>query len=199
MKSFERIFLHLINAWMFVFAGFAIGFLMTYPQKEAGVPWLSIVGALAGLAVWWASRARLLELLLHNTIYQLGIDCVYMVGLFGFFMGVPVFNILPGIGLAYIHGLNARQKGLPAEAFTGQLRQVNGITLAILCVFLAASAAIALLDPYTGGNLQGMFGLTNQVTLGQIALIIAVGGLGLMAAQWLLERWAGKWAYGLKA
>lgn len=198
IKQIERIFLHLINAWMFLFAGFTTGFMITYSQIESGIPWVAMVVALAGLVLWWVYRTKLLELLLCSSIYQIGVNGFYMVGLFGLFMGVPVFNILPGIGLAYISGLNARREGTPADVFHRKLRWMNRVTLVILCAFLLASATIALVDPYTGGSLQGMLGLTGEVTRVQIILIIVFGGLSLIAAQWLLERLVGQWAFAMK-
>ncbi len=199
MRPFERIFLNLINAWMLTFAGFAVGFLITYFEIDTAPQWaVWIAGALAGLYLWWFYRGRLLELLLHNFKYQLAVTGVYMVGLFGFFMGVPVFNILPGILLAFICGVAAREEDTPADEFARKLRQVNVIALAILALFLAASAVVALEDPYTAGNLEGMLGLS-EVTQGTIILIISVGGLGLMVVQWLLAHFVGNWARASKA
>ena len=78
-----------------------------------------------------------------------------MVGIFGFFMGVPVFNVLPGILAAYIIGLNARIGQSSADEYKSKMRRVQWSTLIILSVFLIASAAIALLDPYTGREFAG--------------------------------------------
>lgn len=198
MKKFERILLNLVNMGLSVFIGFAIGFVIAYYTKTSTIPWFALIGALAGLILWWSYRTKLLDLLLQNSIYQIVVNCVYMVGLFGVFMGVPVFNILPGVLFAYIIGINARIEQAAAVEFKQKMRRVNWRTQAILCTFLIASAAIALLDPYTGGNLQGMLGLSSEVTLGQIMLIIVIGGLGLMATQWLLARFFGRLAYSLR-
>ncbi|MCJ7694844.1 MAG: hypothetical protein MUO40_05390, partial [Anaerolineaceae bacterium] len=92
----------------------------------------------------------------------------------------------------------ARREQVQAAKFNQLLRRTNWITLAILCMFLVASAIIALLDPYTGMNLQGMLGLNSEVTHGQILLIIVVGGFGLMVTQLLLGRVIGKRAYACR-
>ncbi len=55
--------------------------------------------------------------------------------------------------------------------------------LAIACI---ASATIALLDPYTAGNLEGMLGLSFDVTTSMIVALIIIGGAGLLAVQWVL-------------
>ena len=198
MKKTERIMLHLVNAVVIVFVCFSVCFLAVYPIGSSFSPIIGMIGLAAGFVIWRICRVRLLNLLLHNTVYQLAANCILMVGIFGFFMGVPVFNVLPGILAAYIIGLNARIGQSSADEYKSKMRRVQWSTLIILSVFLIASAAIALLDPYTGRNLQGMFGLNGEVTRSQIILIIVVGGMGLITIQWLLERVIGKRAYTVK-
>ncbi len=45
---------------------------------------------------------------------------------------------------------------------------------------------LALTDPYTAGNLEGMLGLGFQVTQPMVLGLILVGGSMLLAAQWWL-------------
>lgn len=194
MSTIEKFTLHLINAGMLVFVCAALGFLAGYLTGSLAAPFLALAGLLLGFILWWRLRQKLLRLLLGNWIYQLALDCVYMVGIFGFFMGVPVFNILPGILAADIVALNARLEKTPPVQFKQQFQRTRRVTLLILFVFLVASAAIALLDPYTGANLQGMLGLSAEVTRWQIIAIILFGGAGLMLAQWFLQSLVARWS-----
>ncbi len=194
MNPIEKFTLHLINAGMLIFACAALGFLAGYLTSSMAAPFLAFAGLLLGFILWWRLRQKLLRLLLANGVYQLALDCVYMVGIFGFFMGVPVFNILPGILAADIVALNARLEKTPPELFKQQFQRTRRVTLLILFVFLVASAAIALMDPYTGANLQGMLGLRAEVTRGQIISIILFGGAGLMLAQWFLQSLVARWS-----
>ncbi|MBN2047456.1 MAG: hypothetical protein JW750_06425 [Anaerolineaceae bacterium] len=198
MKRLERVFLHLINLWLLVFVCSAVGFLFTYYLSESMTAWPPILGGVVALAIWWLLRRKLMEWLLGSIVYQLTTDVLYMVGLFGMFMGVPVFNVLPGVLLAYIVGLNARESGMEEAPFEQRLKRVNRLTLGVLFFFLAASGTIALIDPYTGANLQGMLGLAREVTTLEIVAVILVGGAGLLAAQWWMMRFIGRWVYRLK-
>lgn len=195
MKKFETLLLHLVNLATLVFLGFALSFLLSWFIHSGRMNWTAFIGAPLGLILWFTFRGRLLNLLLHNLIYQIALDFILMLGAFGMFMGVPVFNILPGILLAWVTAIQARKSGSSAEEFSRSLRRIMGITLAILFLFLAASAAIALWDPYTAANLQGMFRLAREVTRAQIIAIILAGGLGLLVLQAFLQYCVGRWAY----
>jgi hypothetical protein len=110
-----------------------------------------------------------------------------MIGVFGFFMGVPVCNILPGTLLAYISGVWIATGEKQDEATAQNVR--NRIKLLVtgeLVFFLAASATLALRDPYTGANLEGMFKLDFTVTRTHLYLLIGFGGVFLAVLQYLL-------------
>lgn len=198
MKKFETLLLHLVNLATLVFLGFALSFLLSWFIHSGRMNWTAFIGAPLGLILWFTFRGRLLNLLLHNLIYQIALDFILMLGAFGMFMGVPVFNILPGILLAWVTAIQAREAHVSAQEFFSSLRRIMGITLAVLFLFLAASAAIALYDPYTGANLQGMLQLSREVTRGQIIAIILAGGLGLLVLQAFLQYCVGRWAFSLR-
>lgn len=53
----------------------------------------------------------------------------------------------------------------------------------MLAAFCAAAAWLALRDPTTAANLEGMLGLGFTVSTGTIWGLILIGGAGLLAAQ----------------
>jgi hypothetical protein len=110
----------------------------------------------------------------------------YSVGLFGFFMGVPVFNLGLAIPAGFILGsrLVARQADETELRFA--TRNVARFTTGVLALICGASAFIALTDPYTASGLQGMFGLPFEVTQNMIIGLIVVGGFSLLIFNWLL-------------
>jgi hypothetical protein len=63
---------------------------------------------------------------------------------------------------------------------------VAGFTTGALALVCMASAIIALADPYTEANLQGMFGLPFEVTQNMVIGLIAIGGSVLLVFNWLL-------------
>src|SRR5512144_2866099 len=94
--TFERIVFGLILAPLAPLAGFMAGWWAAYtwlPEK-----WIP-VGALAGLCAGIGADVFLLGRLVErarrmNSLFWAVIFLFYSVGVFGFFMGVPVFNAL---------------------------------------------------------------------------------------------------------
>ena len=114
----------------------------------------------------------------------MGIYIFYSVGVFGFFMAVPVFNLCLAIPAGLLVGgklAHEKPGGAEKKRFTSRTAL---FTTAVLVLACTASATIALLDPYTAANLQGMFGLTFSVTRLMLVGLIVVGGVGLLAVNW---------------
>ena len=88
---------------------------------------------------------------------------------FTVFMGVPIFNVVVGIlGGVYLVKQKANKK---------TLKYYRIFSFAILLLAFIGSAVIALTDPYTSANLEGMFNLSFQVTMLHIWLIVIIGGI----------------------
>jgi hypothetical protein len=68
-----------------------------------------------------------------------------------------------------------------------------GIILGGVCI---VSASIALVDPSTAHNLQGMLGLSFLVTHGMIIGIILAGGAAILTLDWWLTVKSVERAYG---
>ena len=120
---------------------------------------------------------------------------LYSVGIFGFFMGVPVFNALMGVAAGWYVGRRAKA----IAGGEGALREPVGkavlLSTAVLAAFCVASAWLALRDSTTAANLEGMLGLGFHLTTGMIWGIILAGGALLLAAQAVAVRIAAKIAY----
>jgi hypothetical protein len=127
-----------------------------------------------------------------NTAHQLGLKLwgaiylFYSICVFGFFMGVPIFNLGLALPAGFVIGARlASQDTLPARVKT-VARQTALFTTVIMFGICLASALLALTDPYTAANLEGMLGLHFQLTQTMIVGIILVGGLMLLILQWYL-------------
>jgi len=169
-----------------------------------GFAWLpeNLIGpaALAGLTVGllvdlfylkkWVNRAEAISWPVWLAIYLF-----YSVGMYGFFMGVPVFNL----GLAVLAGFIVGVKLTRQAAGIGRARRVSrlagGLTTGVLAFLCAGSAFVALADSYTAANLEGMFALNFKVTLPIIAGIIVLGGGVLLALNWWLTAVVTRWSY----
>jgi hypothetical protein len=152
-----------------------------------------VVVAVAGLVVGLAADVLWLKYWVRNAYtcslwVWAGAYVFYSVCAFGFFMGVPVFNVLPGIPAGLYMGARLAHEGVTEEHSRRLIRATSTFTTLVLLVLCAASAALALSDPYTGANLRGMLGLKSEVTRGAIYAIIFGGGVPLLAVQWWLTQ-----------
>ena len=108
---------------------------------------------------------------------------LYSVGIFGFFMGVPIFNILAGALAAVYVGRQAKILGWDMSHFTIQLKRTQFLLFIVLFVICAASAYLALSDSHTAANLEGMFSLGFSLTQPMLVAVILVGGALLLMFQ----------------
>ena len=125
--------------------------------------------------------AHQLDIKLWGVIYLF-----YSICIFGFFMGVPVFNLGLALPVGFIIGTRlASQNAIPTRV-KNVARQTALFTTIVMFGICLASGFIALADPYTAANLEGMLSLNFQLTQTMIIGIILVGGLILLILQWCL-------------
>jgi hypothetical protein len=161
------------------------------------------VAALAGLALGVAIDAVLLRKWIARPFESRGWTLVavflfYSVCTLGFFMGVPVFNLLPGAAAGIYAGRRLVHSRLERAGAVAAIRRVSMLASASMALICAASAYLALLNPMdTARNLQGMLGIRSfQVTAGMVIAIIAIGGTALVFVQYHVTKIAAKVAYG---
>jgi len=147
--------------------------------------------ALAGLAAGLLVDAVFVKKLVQRRyalpwIVWLGIFVFYSVGMFGFFMGVPVFNVALALPAGLVVGGKLAASNCDPDRGRRIIRRACAITTAVLAVICAASATIALLSPSTASDLEGMLNLGFRVTTVHLIVLIMVGGGVLLALQWAL-------------
>jgi hypothetical protein len=119
-----------------------------------------------------------------GTAVRIAVYLFYTIGVWGFFMGVPVFNALVGAaaGIFVARGMSA--EGAGKRSIRKALGRTAIFTTAVMLLACAASAAIALLSWSTPSDLSRMLGLT-VTREGVYCIIFAGGGLLLIAQYWL--------------
>ena len=167
-------------------AGLLVGWWGSYALlPERWIPF----GALSGLFLGILADIFMLKKLLDSA-HQLGrilwvaVFLFYTIGVFGFFMGVPLFNAFLAIPAGFIVGAKlARQKADPQR-----IRQAAGqtarFTTGMLTLVCCASALLALLSKSTASDLQGLLGLGFEVTQAMIIGMIVIGGAALLAVSY---------------
>lgn len=152
--------------------------------------WNMLIGAILGLLTTIILNIFFMKKLINNfynfnKIWLIIIHLFFSICIFGFFMGVPVFNILPGIfGSIYV-GKQARIRNDNVETFQHNLKIVNIFSIIVLIFMCFCSAYLALSDPYTASNLEGMFNLSFSLTSAMLWMIIIFGGIILLLVQYV--------------
>jgi hypothetical protein len=188
MNKYEKVFLNLVLGMVMPVIGFLAGWWSFCKIASNSV---IILAAVSGLAVGLIVDAFFLKKWVDkayqfNPVVWMAIYLFYSICVFGFFMGVPVFNlvlalpagVLIGGELSHVSSDAAQQQ---KTIFRGKL--FTTLTLAAVC---ASSAVIALNDPTTAANLEGMLRLSFKVTQPMIVGLIVVGGGVVLFLQWLL-------------
>ena len=124
----------------------------------------------------------------------------YSAGIFGFFMGIPVFNLITGLAAGIFTGRKARLNHENINEFNSKIVKVSTFTSVIMVIICIFSAAIALHDPSdTARNLEGMFRMQPfTITTAMIIGIILIGGILLALLQYWLTRQAALAAFGIR-
>lgn len=112
----------------------------------------------------------------------------YSICIFGFFMGVPVFNVLVGILAGIYTGRKILFKNLSIDKGIEEVKRVSRFSTVIIFLFSVASAYLALTDPFTAVNLRGMFNLSFDVTKTMIYGLIIIGGSLLLIVQYWVTK-----------
>lgn len=188
MRQIENGVIGIILGAVPVIACFLAGWWISIPfVPESRVCLCALGGLLLGMLVdvvflgGWIRRAYLMKTWIWKAVYVF-----YSIGMFGFFMGVPVFNVMLALPAGIFVGRWLAHSGADSTLMHKTARQAAVFTTSVLGVVCIASASVALVDPSTAHNLQGMLGLSFQVTHGMVIGIILVGGATILTLDWWL-------------
>ncbi len=165
---------------------------------EASIKYFALGGLLLGLLVdllvlrRWVRRA-----LDCSPIWPALLYLFYSVGMFGFFMGVPAFNLLLGLPGGYYAGMRLRHHGAGRAAAQHGARLAGWAAAGVLAVACLASWLLAYLDASLAANIQGMFGLGTAISRESILAASALGGIALVVLEYLLTRAVALFAYDI--
>lgn len=123
----------------------------------------------------------------------------YSVCVFGFFMGVPIFNLAVGAFAGIFMGRRFFHLGVDRERLQKAATAFSLFSASIMALISLASAYFALKDIRdTALNLHGMLKLQFMPTDQMIIALIVVGGIGLILTQYLISRQLTRWAYRIR-
>jgi hypothetical protein len=199
MRSIEHAVIGIALGAVPVIACFLFGWWISIPLvPESQIFLCALAGLCLGAIVdWlflrsWIGRAYSLKPWVWKGVYVF-----YSVGLFGFFMGVPVFHVLLALPAGVFVGRRLAHEGANAANVVKAGRRTAAFTTSILALVCLASATVALASESTAHDLQGMLRIPFEVTPAMMVSLIVGGGSVLLA----LNRWLAvksvAWAYRL--
>jgi hypothetical protein len=144
-----------------------------------------VAGIFIDLLFFNRTMAKILELPVWILI---GLYLFYNIGLYGMFMGFPVFNLSMGIIAGYYYGLKIKYLNLPSDQSKQLTKKVSLFTTIVMLLICISTAVLALREKTIGLEVQGMLNLNFEVTKGMIILIILLGGLSLISLQYFVTK-----------
>lgn len=190
-RAFDRIvFGVLLGAAFPVFCFLAAGTIWFYiDRNETVVLFYVLTGLLIGLLIdlrylkGWIIRRYELPIWFVVALYLF-----YNIGMYGMFMGFPVFNLFWGIIAGYYYGFRINLLNLSQTQQYKITNRVAIFTAFIMTVICISSACIALAGNGVGLDLQMMFRLNFEVTKQMIVSISLIGGIILIGLQYFITK-----------
>jgi len=144
-----------------------------------------IISGRISKAYWWGKGSLAMIYLFYSV-------CV-----FGFFMGVPIFNLAVGALAGIFMGRRFFHLGVERERLRKAAAEFAIFASSIMALISLASAYFATKDIRdTALNLKGMLNLPFVPTDPMIIVLIVVGGIGLILTQYWISKALAHWAYG---
>jgi hypothetical protein len=193
----ERFALALLIAPLAPLAGLLGGWWLSYDLLPD--TWIA-PAAISGLALGIVADILFLKRLLERAhrislAFWLAALLFYAVGMFGFFMGVPIFNALLALPAGFVVGSRLAYEAAGRKRVHSATLRTCILTTVLMAITCAASAWFALQSPSTPSDIKGMFGLIFDITPAMIWGVILIGGAGLLAVNWALTAFSIRLTY----
>jgi hypothetical protein len=201
MSKLERFVMVIVFGSVVPIGLFEAGWWISVLVFKADTIW---VGALIGLVLGILIDLLFLRKWLSNVyVIPYGITILvylfYMVGLLGFFMGFPVFNIFAGIMAGVYQGRKMYHFKAGMEETEYRVNKTCWLTMIGMAATCIGTTLMVFKDVEdTAGNLEGMFHLSFEVTPLMILAVTVAGGMLLIISQFWLTKKAAMIAYKLK-
>ena len=163
---------------------------------EESIKYAALGGLLAGILIdilllkRWLVRAYHMNLTWLAVIYLF-----YSAGLYGFFMGVSVFNFLLGLFAGFYMGLRMLDNGKSKAEAEAAFHKTGIFASLVLAVACGLSMWLAASDSSTAANINGMLALRQPLSRQGILWMAGAGGAVLVVLEYFITRGMARWAY----
>ena len=196
LAGIERLFLMVMIGFLFPILFGLAGWWGSIPfVPENSIIYFALGGFMLGVLLdmvflrYWTRNALRFPLAWPVLVYMF-----YSVGMLGFFMGVPAFNVVMDPVGGYYMGMRLRANNSQKDEVERTAKQIGLFAALILAAACAAAMVIAFLDPSLEANISGMFALADPISKPTILIISALAGTGLAAFEYAITRAAVKFA-----
>ena len=190
LAGVERLYLQIMIGLVPPILFLLIGWWGSLPLvAEESIKFFALGGLLLGLLLDIVFMRRWIQKVYTLPVgWFVAVYLFYSVGMFGFFMGVPVFNLLLGVMGGYYVGICLRHARKEKDEVERAARRTGFFAAGVLAVACLASWVIAFRDPSTAANINGMFHLSNPLSRESILLLSAFAAVGLVALEYFITR-----------
>ncbi|NMB80817.1 MAG: hypothetical protein GYA14_03260 [Ignavibacteria bacterium] len=119
-------------------------------------------------------------------IWPASIVIFYSFCMFGFFMGVPVFNFLLGIPIGFYSARREVLLEIGQDQAKNELTKASLFGSILMFITCLISASIALNDPYTASGIKGMLSLPFTINQTWLTILVIIGGIILTIGEYFL-------------
>ena len=196
LNGVERLFLQIIIGLVAPVLFLLIGWWGSIPfVPEDSIKYFALGGLLVGLFIdmiflrRWVRKAYTLPVPWFVLIYLF-----YSISLLGFFMGVPLLNLVMGLIGGYYVGICLRYQNKDKETVDRSAKRTAIFAAVVMAIVCTISWVIAYLDASLAANIQGMFNLAQTPERETILGLAIPAGLCLVGLEYLLTRGIVKFA-----
>lgn len=161
--------------------------MLLFTDNETVILVSSIIGLASGIAIeLTAGLTKRFEVFSMPLKIVIAVFIFYCLGMFGFFMGVPVFHLILG-GAAGYYCARRRMEADPSSDQPSE-RTISIVSAAAMAGICIVSAAFALSSDSTPFDLRNMLHLQFNISIPMLWAIIISGGIALVALQFYITK-----------
>jgi len=178
----------LILAPLAPLAGIMGGWFLAYTLlPEKWIPYGMLTGLLLGILVDVIIIKELIQRKYDlSLLFWAVVMLFYAIGLFGVFMGLPIFHVGLALPIGFLVGSRLAYRAAGKEESRSAERLALIFSTGLLTLVCMASAFIALSSSSTPLDIQGMLGLPFQITALMLWGLILIGGGVLLVINFFL-------------
>ena len=192
MRKFEKRFNSLVIGSVFPlsFGLLSVMIWMLLDKSESRPLLYLTVGLLLGLLIDFKYLKKWIQRRYDMPIgIVISILLVYHIFVYGFFMGLPVFNVFLGLLAGYYSGKRICFNKIEPNKHTKLINQaslISGLIMTLICI---SSGFLALKDYGAAGMIENVLGLDFKITNSMMWGLVLIGGLILIMSNIFMTRY----------